>query len=479
MGEHALPPREPQAFAEWRTRQVVEAARMARDARARRRQLIAELHDPNWAKLAAPGGRWPGFERPADADPQNSERPSATCASGPSLGCLDPTADSAGGNFLRDVSAELPPRPEGVGGLGKIASSDSPHVGWSPASGRKHGRYVAQTEVRELAPRTPSWDGSGVMVRGRVGRCGLKRISASVQMHATETGIVIVGVERCGSVHACPVCAAPIYAERAEEIQRLVAHFGPERCSMLTLTIRHDRWSSLGTMEDGIQRAWRLFWASGKASMRARRAMGIEHYVKTLEHTHGPMGWHPHIHMLWVAREGHTPPVDLEKRLAEHWQECVRKALGSRYKPSVERGVRITGIGDDDRYLAKLGLEIAGITTKAGRTDGHRSSWGVCLDAAAGDVESRRLWSEYVEHTHGRRLMTWSRGTKRELNIAHKSDENIVDEEAEQAYTRELLVTYDADTWDEAVRQGRDLELIEAAADILRARDGPRARSGP
>ncbi|MEJ2325415.1 MAG: hypothetical protein P8Y25_00785, partial [Chromatiaceae bacterium] len=145
------------------------------------------------------------------------------------------------------------------------------------------------------------------LVRGRVARCGQKRISATVQLHATTNGVVLVGVERCGSVHACPVCAPAIYAERADEIQRLVATVGPERCRMLTLTLRHDRWASLDALDDGLRRAWRLFWASGRASMRMRRAMRIEHYVKATERTHGPAGWHPHIHMLWVVEEGAQP----------------------------------------------------------------------------------------------------------------------------------------------------------------------------
>ncbi|MEJ2386666.1 MAG: hypothetical protein P8Y27_04940, partial [Chromatiaceae bacterium] len=164
---------------------------------------------------------------------------------------------------------------------------------------------------------------------------------------------------------------------------------------------------------------------------------------------------------------------------AQHWQECVRRALGTRFEPTLEHGAKVTSIGADTTYLAKLGLEIAGITTKATRLDGHRTSWGVARDAADGDRASQRLWSEYVQHTHGTRLMTWSRGTKRQLGIVERTDQEIVDDETTEASARQLVASYDSDEWDRIVHEGRDLEVLRAAADgeLIRFAIGRPART--
>jgi hypothetical protein len=437
VSQSAHPSPQGQAFAEWwgphqasvRAEAAEEAAQLhaaCLSVREHRKALLRRMEGLGWGRFSSRGGKWTGWPR------ENAPPP---------------------GKEVADPSP-----------LGKIANSDS-----APRSGgedweRKYRRFEARAALRDLAPWVPSWDGSGAEVRGRVGRCGCKRIGGEVQLHAGAHGVSVVGVERCGSIHACPVCAPAIYAERAEEVRRLVTQFGEDRTVMLTLTIKHDRWASLHQLEMGIRAAWRAFWAQGRASMGVRRVLGVVHYVRAIEHTHGEHGWHPHFHLVLILREGHRLTEADRDFVATHWAACVRRVLGTRYEPTQERGATLTS-ASEDTYIVKLGLEIAGITSKSPKHPGHLTSWQVAQRAAEGDERYARLWAEYVRETKGVRLMTWSRGTKRLLGLEEKTDEQITAEEAERDAHRYLIASFDGDAWDAICRANLDVAALRAATD--------------
>lgn len=290
--------------------------------------------------------------------------------------------------------------------------------------------------------------------RGRPRHCCRRRCSAQpVQLQRGSGGRVqFVGVETCSSVWSCPICGRKICAKRGAEVVQFVEWAQTQGLIvlMLTLTVRHAAQHSLQKLILGVRAAWRAWWSSGRASQRRREALGIVHYVKALETTHGDHGWHPHQHALLAVK---ARPHDLTLVEAEAaWTAYVVKHLGEQCRPETGIGLKLTEIRQDDSgaYITKLGLEIAAIASKRGRRSGSRTSWQIADDAARRDQASIQLWREYGDALKGSRQLTWSRGTKDAAGIGELTDEQIAAEREERP---EVLVIVPS-TWDAMIRAG-------------------------
>lgn len=274
----------------------------------------------------------------------------------------------------------------------------------------------------------------------RTARCRSKRVGSTVQVQREGERVSIVGLETCGSVWACPTCAARIYAKRAEQLGQAFESWQSSEPTMVTLTVRHGRADNLQTLRRGLAKAWEYLWR-GRAGMARRKNWGIRHWVRAIEVSHGPNGWHPHIHAFVFAMH---PIGDAAKReLAMAWRRAVVSALGFKFRPSVRRGVDVRPRGCARQYLAKMGLEIHAIT-KRGRTSAHRSPWQIAADAARGDARAVGLWQEYVRAMFGTRQLTWSRGAKERFALEDVSD----DEAAKEPALAELLAQWTGKAWD-------------------------------
>lgn len=272
-------------------------------------------------------------------------------------------------------------------------------------------RYRLLGEIRPFSlPRTAS--------------CRRKRISHTVQVQRrSDGGYQLAGCETCGSVWGCPCCAAKIYGARALEVQqclRIWQHAPKHRAAMLTLTVAHEYGDRLERMRKGLSHAWRLMW-QGKTARETRDRLGIQHYVRAVEVTHGKNGWHPHLHvLLFTTRELDEFHQD---ELAERWQSCVVRALGFSARPDKVHGCNLTHEFRAD-YIAKLGLEITDIENKRGKL-GSKTPWTLAHEAAAGSTKARRLWETYAHHMKGARQLTWSRGTKRHFGLLDVTDDEL------------------------------------------------------
>lgn len=276
----------------------------------------------------------------------------------------------------------------------------------------------------------------------RTARCRSKRVSGSVQIHRQGDRVSILGLETCGSVWACPCCAARIYARRASELGQAFDLWQSSEPTMVTLTVRHNAGDELERLRRGLAKAWEFLWR-GRAGMARRKAWGLRHWVRAVEVSHGPNGWHPHIHAFVFAMN----PLTLEstkRELAHAWRRAVVRALGFKFRPSVRRGVDVRPRGCARMYLAKMGLEIHAIT-KGGRKPGHRSPWQIAQDAARGDRRAASLWQTYVRSMHGARQLTWSRGAKVRFGLKDVSDDEAAREDGEVSA---LLVRWTGEAWD-------------------------------
>ena len=273
-------------------------------------------------------------------------------------------------------------------------------------------------------PRHELLDALRPISRPRVRACRRKRISPTVQVQRRpDGGTSRCGVLSCGSVWACPVCAPKIYQGRADELKGAMLAWAGVTL-LLTATLRHWDGNDLRKLRKALSAAWRSLWA-GKAGMRRRKAWGLRHTVRALEVTHGSAGWHPHLHVL--AFVGSDPAPELVEELQLAWCRAVERRLGAAHTPSFEHGLDVRRTSSAE-YLAKLGLEVASIADKGGRSPTSRTPWQIAQDAAAGDEPSRRLWRSYCADMLGARQLCWSKGAKVALGVVERSDAELVQE---------------------------------------------------
>lgn len=295
-----------------------------------------------------------------------------------------------------------------------------------------------------------------------------------VEIHKRDGRAHYTGVVRCGKVWECPDCSACIKAERAAEVEKAkawhVAGFGEDSAVMLTLTVRHGMGDVLKPVARGVAAAWRRF-VSGKEWTAAKKWFGLVGFIRALEVTEGPAGWHPHHHVLLLLR---VPP-DANRRhelngmglcrhcnrvapaadqacdafahyVFERWRAAVVHELGVDHEPvefdpanpSRRVGVNVTRAADAS-YLAKLGLEISAPNTK--RAHGaNRTPLDILASlAATGDVSEAGRYADYVEGMRGLAQLRWSTGLKAAVAIEEQSDEAIVagaHEEGDELVTR-------------------------------------------
>lgn len=320
---------------------------------------------------------------------------------------------------------------------------------------RYRRRSVAQTwdvrAARRKAGLDPNGNGGWVKASRRA-FCGRARSIGSVAVKVTNdehgSRAHFSGVQHCGSVWACPVCAPIIRRERAEEIteaaRRHLASGGG--IAMVTFTLRHSRIDSLSGLMRLLCDAYQDMSRS-RAFRDWRADSGQRGSIAATEITYGLNGWHPHRHVLMlfdrpVTREDEAAIGD---ELFDMWSHAVDRC-GGRTVSRDAFDVRAVTRGEEQvaAYVTKtvkgvdgIGAEVSLADVKAGRADGSINPFQL-LDL--GTPEAEKLWDEYAEATKGRSAIRWSRGLRDDLGMGvEKTDEEIVDE-AERMGDVRLLV---------------------------------------
>ncbi len=323
-------------------------------------------------------------------------------------------------------------------------------------------------------------DGLRPFSRPRTRACRRQRIAQTVQVFTDGHGVSIEGVCTCGNANGCPVCARKIYLRRQLEIEYMLERwigFGPGRmgpnsaqAGMLTLTIRHGAGDKLDKTAHGLNEAFRRLFM-GRAGQRLKRDFDVAHFVRAFETTHGQAnGWHAHLHALILHRAEPTP--EALQAIKERWAECVRESLGEQFVPDITSDVgvnykRILG-SEDGKYLAKMGLEIAGIYIKKAK-GGNRTYWQIARDAVEGDLYAQHLWVDAQAALFRTKQLTWSRGTRDFFELPALTDEAIAAEgEAlppEPLQVERYRLEVPSARWDDACRRDRFFvsRLVETA----------------
>lgn len=262
------------------------------------------------------------------------------------------------------------------------------------------------------------------------------------------------GLYSCGSVWACPRCAAIIGQRRSEDVNEvLLAHKeAGGHGFMLTLTMAHSREHKLDSLWNTMSEAWKKF-TNNRSWTGLRANGGMTGYCRATEVTCSENnGWHVHFHTLILfdsVDEAFFGLVNSQK-LFQAWSSAV-SGLGRGFYASKRaqdaRPINLHSL-DSDRndihdYLFKqtstwsIADEATRWSSKKGRGD-SRTPFQILASVAnpsdedwhSGESDDLNLWHEWELASQGRRQLTWSRGLRRlyDLDENAETDEEVVEQ---------------------------------------------------
>ena len=275
--------------------------------------------------------------------------------------------------------------------------------------------------------------------------------SVTVYRNVTGTSARLHGVTTCKSVWTCPVCSYKIcavrQAELAEGMKNWVGQGG--YVFLLTLTFPHDRAHQLADLLPAFTKAKALF-KNSKTYKRILCKSMRKGSVSSLEVTLGENGWHPHQHDLVFAQpEAFGLTTEHEKgrlssalidELKHAWYVALLKAglcEPAQLSDVLKHGLDVRGGQYAAEYIAKFGKdqkwgmsrEVTMHAAKVGTDAKGAHPFALLAWAEAGDGVAVDQFREYADAFEGKRMLSWSRGLKKELTgTEEKTDEQAADD---------------------------------------------------
>lgn len=275
------------------------------------------------------------------------------------------------------------------------------------------------------------------------------------------------GLQVCGSVWHCPVCAAKIAETRRLELVEAIDRWKARGGSVLflTLTNRHTRRDVLADLLTGQQKALSRLWKD-RASRKLWEDIGLEGQVRAMEVTHGGAGWHPHYHvLLFVSQNWDAATVaKWQLLIAQRWQACcVAAGLPS---PDLVHGCTLQDGAKAARYASKWGMPeemTRGHTKRARKGSTPFQLLREVLET--GDDAPATLFREYAKAFKGRRQLHWSHGLRDLLAMGPASQDESIAAGHDEPST--WLANIHADTWRAIRKAGARAQVLEAAEKSL------------
>lgn len=295
--------------------------------------------------------------------------------------------------------------------------------------GRRLQRWELQAAARDLLPESRL----RVCYRHRQKQTDFVRVYRRGEAEAVST--YYRGLQVCGSVWCCPVCAAKITErKRRELVGALQAHRATGGGVMLlTLTVPHSREDAPFELVGALLDAFRKF-GQGRTPWTGT-VPGYVGSVRALEVTHGVNGWHPHLHVLVFTDAGllDAERAELAEMLFGRWAAVTKRAGLGDVHP--EHGLRLDDGSAAGSYVSKgwgFAEELTKANVKSGRREGSRSPWELLADFATGDRAAGELFRQFAGAFKGKSQLHWSRGLRARFGLdAEKSDEQLAAETVE------------------------------------------------
>lgn len=291
---------------------------------------------------------------------------------------------------------------------------------------------MSQSKRQRFCRRYPHGDGVGVEKRDRTAN--------------------FTGLQTCANVWTCPCCGPKIAVERAADIALAITeHYARGgRVALLTLTLPHSRADRLNGLVIGLSKAW----ASIRQNKTPRRLMGahVHGFVRRLEVTVGPSGWHPHLHVLLFLVPGvsKADADQLADSIFRTWAGRLGR-LGHGQANEAAFDFRPLTLGSAHEkvaeYVAKsAAFEVATAGGKVGRSR-NRTPMQLLADIGRyGLADDVARWHEYEAAMKGRQQLRWSDGLRDQLLPGL---DELTDDEAAEANdgAARLLCCLGAGTW--------------------------------
>ena len=308
---------------------------------------------------------------------------------------------------------------------------------------RRDDRLALQATLREVSTLP------------RVQACGLYRVPSHAGVSVwnrrhRQTGENVAHVSsvmRCANVWACPICGPRIRSYRAADLDTAAGRWLEMGggIALLTLTVPHHGGSQGGELKPMLRRLRTALGAAlaGRGWKDLRQAHGVAHWVKAWDVTHGPNGWHPHVHALLftLAPLDDAAVAELRQALARRWTDAVwaqgfdapHDIHGVHLERARERSdaaryvCQVIGETESDAAPWSVAEETARADLKQSRHQGHRTPWQI-LDDFQRDGEFRDLvlWRDYERATKGVHSIRWSKGLRKVLAL----EQEISDQDA-------------------------------------------------
>lgn len=318
-------------------------------------------------------------------------------------------------------------------------------------------RFALQAVARDILPKTRTALCLRARIKGGEG-VGVWKCEAHGTAHYS-------GLQTCGSVWSCPVCAAKITERRRLEVQDAIRQHREQggEVHLLTLTTPHGRGDDLAELIERQSQALRAFYRH-RAVKAVLAEMGEVGRIRAFEVTHGRKGtnngWHPHFHFLQFVqgKADAAQLMDWKTRLYLRWDACCQRfGLGS---PSFAHGIDLQDGSKADRYISKWGLEdeLTRGHTKKGRAGGETPFDLLrAVLADEGDRQAAALFLEFSRCFKGKRQLSWSNGLRARFQQEETTDEELAAQQVESAELLGLLT----------VEQWRDVLKVKARATVL------------
>jgi hypothetical protein len=275
------------------------------------------------------------------------------------------------------------------------------------------------------------------------------------------------GLQTCGSVWQCPICAAKISERRRGEVSQALDTCLREggRAFLVTLTVSHGVGDDLRRVLSQVREA-RAKWRKGKMWDKWMRRLGFIGSIRSLENTHGANGFHPHTHELFLlsADPDEADVIEFERWASAKWRRCVEQVGGW----ANEHGFNLQRDMSDATYLDKdaewnFSHEVTKSNLKNSHSKSGRSMNRLLHEAAEGDHEAGRLWAIYAKTFKGQRHIVWSDGLKKRYlpDVEQLSDEEAAQVAEDDA--TQLLASLEGSEFQKVVRLGLRGEVLDLA----------------
>lgn len=362
--------------------------------------------------------------------------------------------------------------------LGTVAKNSSP-FDFKGFFDRETGEIINNTpDLRNLA-RANRWAYKSIANKllpdFRTSQCMVLRVPIPGQglskidlcVGGTNEKAFVQGLQQCGSVWTCPVCAAKIAERRRQELKQAMALAKDNDWSshFVTLTFPHGSGDDLNVILERMTKAYGKL-SNGKYSVKMQLNKllpdsELHGFVRAVEVTHGKNGFHPHVHMI-VFTDSSTSSSMLDFVYSSAWKRACR--LSDLPEPSDSNGCTVKDGSYASDYISKFGLE----------EEKSQRSWGVedemtkanskisklkgmtpfgflkaVLDGSDDDYSPDRASSLFKVYAHAfknKRQLHWSAGLRRKLHMnAELSDEALAESpEDERAI---LLASLSVEQW--------------------------------